>query len=61
MLSHAGWLILLSAIVAAIGTLLVTVEGPHGKVIRMPHLAIFFVMLAFSHSNPVASFLAKNF
>ncbi|KAG6431088.1 hypothetical protein SASPL_109163 [Salvia splendens] len=31
MLSHGGWLILLTAIVVAIGTLFVTVEGPHGK------------------------------
>lgn len=60
MLSHVGWLILLTAIVVAIGTLFVTVEGPHGKVIRMPYLAILFVMLLLSYSYLVTLYLAKT-
>ncbi|XP_042037876.1 vacuole membrane protein KMS1-like isoform X1 [Salvia splendens] len=44
MLSHAGWLILLSVIVAAIGTLLVTVEGPHGKHVEEIQRYVQFVL-----------------
>lgn len=35
LLSHGGWLMLLSAIVAIAGILLVIVEGPHEKVTQL--------------------------
>ncbi|XP_047980667.1 vacuole membrane protein KMS1-like [Salvia hispanica] len=44
MLTHAGWLILLSVLVAAIGTLLVTVEGPHGKHVEEIQRYVQFVL-----------------
>ncbi|KAL1548603.1 meiotic spindle pole body protein Kms1 [Salvia divinorum] len=44
MLSHGGWLILLTAIVAAIVTLLVTVEGPHGKHVEEIQRYVQFVL-----------------
>lgn len=42
LISHGSWLILLSAIVVAIGILLVTVEGPHGKHIEEMQLYVQF-------------------
>lgn len=52
LLSHAIWLILLGVIVAIVGALLVTVDGPHGKVIQDTKFVflyflewLFFVLL----------------
>ena len=34
LLAKGGWLMLLSTLIAALGILLVTIEGPHEKVIK---------------------------
>lgn len=45
LLSHGGWLLLLSAIVVIAGILLVTVDGPHEKVIQIIYLVIESVVI----------------
>ncbi|XP_022762064.1 vacuole membrane protein KMS1-like isoform X2 [Durio zibethinus] len=56
LLARGGWLMLLSTLIAALGILLVTIEGPHEKVIKFvgsglhtfvlylgPHIALFTI------------------
>lgn len=50
LLAKGGWLLLLGTVVAAIGILIVTIDGPHGKVSGFVDYHCYFLIL-------VASFL----
>lgn len=49
LLAKGGWLMLLSTLIAALGILLVTIEGPHEKVIKFVGYSSIFI--CFCHGD----------